>query len=167
MAAPFSAFAYTLPAPVTVSTSSPAVLGSKEPNFSKESSIVGTFEVNTVDGETAQMTAGNFNFGSTGYGYFLKDQFLYGIVQDGGIRSMVMLGFVHPNTPITISAVYIPGHGVDFNTNSINPNWNQFSRGIIQAGIGNTPFDLSALDSSINHNSDATLKINKWTFNQK
>lgn len=161
---PFSAFAYTLPAPVKVAISTPVALSTAD--FSKPSSITGTFEVNTVAGETAQMTVGNFNFGEIGYGYFLKDEFLYGLVQSGGLRSMVFLGFVHPNTPITISASYTPQYGVKFDTQSINPDWNQFSRGIIEAGIGGSVFDFSALDASIIRNSDAALTINNWTFNQ-
>jgi hypothetical protein len=163
--APASTFAYTLPTPVKVATSTPVSLGEKHPDFSKPSSITGTFEVNTIENETAQMTVGNFNFGNIGYGYFLKDQFLYGLVQNGGLRTMVLLGFVHPNTPITISASYTPQHGVKFDTYSINPEWNQFSRGIIEAGIGGSVFDLSALDSSIVRG-DAGLTVNSWTFNQ-
>lgn len=161
---PTLAFAYELPAPITTQNSFSG--GTGEVDFTKSSSVEGTIKIDSVDGESVWVTAGDIASGKAGYGFFIHDDKLFGVTRMGQeeFQHLLPLGFVRPNTEITVKAVYTPGEAVRFDTSAFEA----YSRGIVMDYIpGAWLRGLGAFNASVqSKNNPANLFVGTWKYSQ-
>lgn len=158
-----AAFAYQLPSPINTSTHFAG--GSGEVDLSLPSSVQGTVSVDTTDGENAWVTAGDVAGGQPGYGYFIHDDMLFGVTHTGYLQYLLPLGFVHPNTVVSVKATYTPNDGVRFDTASNSIGWNQYSRGILKDLPNSAIRGLGAFNVSVtSKNNPSNIFVGSWSY---
>lgn len=162
-AAPTLAFAYQIPTPMTISDTFKG--GEGEVDFTRASNVSGTIKIDTTNGESAWLTAGDVSGGNTGYGFFIHDDQLFGVSRtnaNSGQR-MLPLGYVQAGTEITLKASFTPGEGVRFDTSAEKA----YSRGIIMDYLPGWMRGLGAFNSSVtSRNNPANLFVGTWSYTE-
>lgn len=159
-----NAFAYELSGPIT--TLEPNVgLGVGEADLSKPSIISGTFSVDRTDyNQKVWITTGDVAGAKDGYGFYTFENKLYGVTSSNGFMWVLGLGFIKPNVPVTVRAVYTPGESIRFDTSAVG----NYSRGIEQQFLPNTWIrTVDALDTRVMSSFNvATLTVSNWSYKQ-
>lgn len=129
-----TAFAYELSAPVNAEA--PFALGAGEVDFSQPSYVAGTITVASTNGG-AWVTAGDVAHESTGYGFYVDGNRLFGVSNTGSFSFTIPLGYIRAGQEVNVRADYTPNKGIVFNTSWAASDWAQYSRGIIQGTLPN------------------------------
>lgn len=164
-----SAFAYSLPSSITVSTSTPFTASTGEVDLSRPSSVEGDMSVSSVSDEGFFLTAGDVASGKPGYGFAIKDDRIYAVSFNSAFPYFLPLGFVHPGVSIHVRAVYTPGEAIRVDTSSSDDaSWQEFSRGIqLDNELPSAFFSVNAINASVTSKYGMdTGVIGSWTYNQ-
>jgi len=156
-----SAFAYELPASVSTKTSITQGVG--EVDFSRPSTLEGTFTVDTTSGEEAWITAGDVANGEEGYGFYINADLLYAVTSTGYITWRMPIAFIRAEHTVTVKSSYTPGDGVRFDTSAKE----QYSRGIMQGylpGFGERLF--GALNVRVTPAHPVTVTVGSWKYTE-
>ncbi len=159
--APLSAFAYSLPGPVSVDTVYQA--GEGQVNFDRPSVLEATFTVDNITDGESYITAGDVQNGARGYGFARIGQMLYAVTNNGGIAQKMPLAFVYPGVATHAIARYTPGDAIRVDTDSNGAGFTQYSRGIVFGSLPTTGFFPALNATTLN----ATLNIGSWSYTDK
>jgi hypothetical protein len=158
-----AALAYSLPGPVTVSSTHE--LGTGEVDFTRAAVVEGTFSVDRISGEEVYLTAGDVANGASGFGFLFKDEKVYAVSATGGtftIARRMPIGFIWPGQSITVRAVFTPNDGIRLDTYSVSSVFKQYSRGIIMDSLPSIRF-APAFSAKAQ---GATLSVGSWSYTQ-
>ncbi len=164
-AIPAASFAYTLPAKTVVTTQLDAGKGTVD--FTKSSSMEGTVSIDNTNGEDVWLTAGSVSDGHAGYGFYIHNDKLSVVSNDGYSQIIYQIGYVHPGVTLNLKATYTVGDGIRYTTSSNSSSWNQYSRSIVQKILPYGRYEnVSNFDASVISKLNPThLTIGTWQYN--